>query len=233
VDGRVFAEGSNRSVAREMDGPYSDVELYCILQGENLEAVCEWTTGPWKGLINIYSKDVMVRDAAIVDETWPLVQSGYVYIKSLYDPGGIFPRLREIALESRPNEFKKFVRNLIVGELYETIGKIRNAHVSGSHVSLPMLAMELAKSGASLIGLANQHLYTAFSTHLEEAMQIANRPDGYDGLCKMVISGKLDNPNDILKEANCFWSRIESWAAENDIQIYDTLKNLLNEQQEG
>ena len=229
--GRVKAIGIFGSVAREMDGPYSDIELYCVLQGDNIETAYEWATGPWKCLVNIYTEDTMLRDAAIIDETWPFVQSGYVFIKTLYDPNGIFPRLREIALKSRPNEFKEAVRNLIVGDLYETVGKIRNAQVLGFSSSFPMLAVELAKSGACLIGLANQHLYTSFSTLLEESMQISRRPEGYDDLCKMVISGKLENSNEIVNVVNRLWDGIESWAAQNNIQIYDGLDVHLHEQE--
>ena len=94
-----------------------------------------------------------------------------------------------------------------------------------------MLAVELAKSGACLSGLANQHLYTSYSTLLEESMQIGSRPEGYDDLCKMVISGRLENSNEIVNLANRLWDGIESWAAQNGIEIYDRLEALLREQE--
>jgi kanamycin nucleotidyltransferase len=220
---QVKAIGIFGSVAREMDGPYSDIELYCVLQGENIETAYEWATETWKGLVNVYSQDIMLRDAAIIDETWPFVQSGYVYIRPLYDPDNFFPSIREIALKPRPHEFDQAVQNLIVGDLYELVGKIRNAHASGSTSAFSMLAFELTKSGASLIGLANQHLYQSYAKMLAESLELDNRPAGYDALCKSVISGKLEDPSKIANRADRFWEGIESWATRNKIQIYATL----------
>ena len=108
---QVKAIGIFGSVAREMDEPFSDIELHCVLQGENIETAYEWATETWKGLVNVYSQDIMLRDAAIIDETWPFVQSGYVFIKPLYDPDGFFSRIREIALKPRPDEFDQAVQN--------------------------------------------------------------------------------------------------------------------------
>ena len=224
---RVKAIGIYGSIARGLDGPYSDIELFCVLQGENIETAYEWATGPWKCSVNVYSEDVMIRDAAVIDETWPFVQSGYVFIKPLYDPDGVFPRVREIALDPRPNEFREAIRNIVVGELYEAIGKIRNAHESGRRSSLPMLAVELARFGACLIGLANHHLYVSYSTLFEESLKIAGRPDGYDDFCKLVIAGELGNSDEVLNLANLLWEGIETWAAQNGIQIYETLDALL------
>lgn len=225
---RVKAVGIFGSVARETDGPYSDVELYCILDGKNVEDAYEWATGTWKALVNIYSEDVMIRDAAVVDETWPVVQSGYVYVKPLYDPSGIFVRVREVALMDRPDEFKMHIQKLIAGELYETIGKIRNAHALKVGAALPLLAFELTKHGAALIGLINRHLYISFSTHLQEASELPDKPEGYDALCNLVLSGKLDDFEAIVNRANGFWEGIESWAVQNEVQIYTTLDDILD-----
>ena len=172
----------------------------------------------------------MARDAAVIDETWPFVQSGYVHVKAIEDPDCIFQRLREIVLEPRPSEFREAVKHLIVGEVYEIVGKIRNAKEMGVDSSLPMLAVELAKWGACLTGLANRHLYTSFSTMLEESMRISDRPEGYDALYEMVMSGRLVDPGVIVSRADRLWHGIETWAAENGIRIYDELQALLSDQ---
>ena len=224
---RIEAIGIFGSVAREMDGPYSDVELFCVLKGQGIERAYEWATGPWKALVNVCSEDVILRDAAVVDGTWPLVQSGYVFTQPLYDPNNLFPRVREIALGSRPSEFRRAIRDLIVGELYEAVGKARNARDSGSN-SLPILCVEMAKAGACLIALSNRHLYSSPSTFLDESIELPNRPDGYDDVCKKVISGELGDFSEIGNCIDRLWAGIESWAEQQDILIYEDLDALLD-----
>lgn len=223
---QVKAVGLFGSVARGADGPYSDVELFCILEGQGIEKVFEWAAGPWKALVNVYSEDIILRDAAIVDGTWPLVQSGYVYTKPLYDPTDLFLRVREIALASASSDFEPSVRDLILGEIYENVGKVRNARERNPN-ALPMLCVEIAKACACMIALANRHMYVSASNFLDESMALPDRPEGYDDLCKRVISGALSDFKLLGECVDRLWSGIEVWAVQRDIQIYEGLDSLL------
>ena len=214
------------SVARGTDGPYSDVELYCILDGEKIDKTYEWGHGPWKAQVNVYSEDIILRDAGVVDETWPLVQRGYVDTEPLFDPNDLFSRVREIACETSRTDFKPWIRDLIVGEIYELVGKVRNEFDSGS-VSVTVLGVDIVKYCAFLIGLANRHMYTSGSQMLKESMQCPDRPVGYDALCSRVISGELGDVKQVGDEVDCLWSGIEKWAQDNDIRIYEDLAALL------
>ena len=80
---------------------------------------------------------------------------------------------------------------MIVWELYEFIGKIRNGAAMGNTAALPAWTVDLARRGGYLIGLAHRHLYTTSSTLLAESLGLAGRPDGYDALCELVMSGRL------------------------------------------
>ncbi len=50
---RVRAIGVYGSLACGTDGPYSDIEMLCVLRTEGEEFVYEWTPGPWKAEVDI------------------------------------------------------------------------------------------------------------------------------------------------------------------------------------
>jgi kanamycin nucleotidyltransferase len=94
-----------------------------------------------------------------------------------------FVKLRD-AVYSQPQEcFVEAIRGVIVGELYEWIGKLRNARHNGDTAYLPELALNMAKYGAFIIGLANRHCYLTGSRVLVEFLTLSGRPSGYDTLC--------------------------------------------------
>ena len=64
---RLLALGIYGSLGRGSDGPYSDIEMHCIVQGEGIEQCFEWSTGPWKAEVDVYSSEVILGLAAEVE----------------------------------------------------------------------------------------------------------------------------------------------------------------------
>ncbi len=60
---KVLAIGVYGSISRGTDGPYSDIEMFCVLKesGEKIEFSYEWSAGPWKAEVNVCSADVLLR----------------------------------------------------------------------------------------------------------------------------------------------------------------------------
>ncbi|PWH13106.1 MAG: hypothetical protein DDG60_10950 [Anaerolineae bacterium] len=223
----VLAIGLYGSLARGTDGPYSDIEMYCIVRGEGIDEDYEWAEGAWKAEVNVQSAEVAAAWAAELDEFWPLTHGSCVNILPLYDPTGFFDSLKGYVFDHPDEAYNALIRGVIVGELYEFLGKIRNAAASGKTENLPVLAVEMAQYGAYLIGLANRTLYTSSAMMFSESRALADKPSGYDQLCELVASGRLESPTHIARAADQFWEGIEAWAAEKSISIYQTLKDLL------
>ena len=224
---RALAVGIYGSVARGQDGPYSDIEIHCVLHGCGIDLSHEWSTGPWKAQIDVYSEDVLLRWAAEVDERWPLTHRACTNVMAVYDPTGFFPRLRETALTQPDEAFQQAIRDVIVGELYELIGKIRNARAGAHESGLPYLAVELCKYGACLLGLGSRYLYSGAPRFLEESLALPGRPTGYDRLCRLVMAGDLGNAGRVVDACDGFWTGIERWAQEREIAIEDDLESVL------
>ena len=224
---RALAVGIYGSLARGSDGPYSDIEMHCVLRGSGIERWHEWSAGPWKAEVNVYSADVVLRWAAEVDVDWSITHGAYTQVLPVHDPTDFFPRLRDAALSQPDQAFRQAICDVIVGELYERIGKIRNARAAGNAACLPYLAVDLAKVGACLLGLAHRHLYGSSSRLFQESLTLPERPDGYDGLCRLVMSGELSNAARVADTCDAFWLGIESWAEEHDLRIEQELDALL------
>jgi len=187
----VVAIGLYGSLARGSDGPYSDIEMHCVVQGTGVDERLEWSAGAWKAEVDVFSEDVLLAWAAEVDVDWPLTHGACTEVLAVYDPTGFFARLRDAVLSCDDDKVGQAIRDLIVGELYERIGKVRNARATGNEACLPYLTVELAEMGMCLIGLANRHLYATSTRAFEESLKQPGRPEGYDCLCQMVMSRDL------------------------------------------
>jgi len=230
--GTVLAIALYGSLARGSDGPYSDIEMHCVVQGTGVDKCLEWSTGAWKAEVDVYSEDVLLAWATEVDVDWPLTHGAFTEVLAVYDPTDSFSRLRATALSHKDDKFDQAIRGVIVGELYERIGKVRNARALGTEACLPYLAVEIAKMGMCLIGLANRHLYATSTRAFEESLEQPGRPEGYDCLCQMVISGDLADTYRVAQAAEKFWSGVEMWASERGITIEEKLEDLLDQRKE-
>lgn len=229
--GGLLALGVYGSLARGTDGPFSDIEMHCVIEGEGIEACFEWSTGPWKAEVDVYSPDVLLSQAAEVDGDWSITHGAYATVQALYDPGDFFSRLRKTVFSPSEAIFHNIMERLIVGEIYEMVGKIRNACAATRQAPLASYTTKLANPGACLVGLYHRHLYSTSSIMLDEALELIDLPSGFAALCQQVVSGRLDNPARILALTDQFWSGVEAWATPRGLKIETSLDELLDDQQ--
>lgn len=217
----ALAVGLYGSLARGDDGPYSDIEILCVLKTPDEDYTREWTAGPWKAEVNFVGAEALFAQAATVDGEWPLTHGAYVHTRPLHDPEQLFPRLRHTVLNQPGDAFATAIRSLIVEDLYELIGKVRNARHMNEPDGLPVVAMHLALHGAFLIGLANRTPYTSGTRLFAESLRLPERPAGYDNLCRLVMAGTLGDPAQVATLCEGFWSGVERWAAARSIVLDD------------
>ena len=213
----LLAVGVYGSLARETDGPYSDTEMMCVLRGEGIDYSADWTTGPWKAEVNFFSADVVRAGAAELEEDWSLTQGVFAFMHPLYDPAQFFATLPPLVFGHSQAEFNTIMKLHIVGEVYEAMGKLRNAQHNSYPAFMPRLAFMLAGYGANLIGLLHRRLYTSAAAMLDEALAMPNVPEGYNHLCQLVQRGELHNPDQTHQTCESFWQGLLTWAAQHGI----------------
>jgi kanamycin nucleotidyltransferase len=206
------------STARDDVGPYSDIEMMCVLRGEGTWQNTIWVTGPWKAEVNFISQDIMMRRASEVKGDWSISHGKFLRIQTISDPEKFYSKMPEAVFSHPPSIYNDAIRSVITVDIYEWIGKLRNARLRQQTQLLPRLCLAMVQFGEQIIGLDNRYLYVTAATSLEESLQLARLPDGYEEICRMVMSGKLDDPAKIDAACEAFWNGVVEWAEERQIE---------------
>lgn len=216
---QLIAIGLYGSMSRGSDLPYSDVELCCVVQGEGIDETKEWVYHPSKAEVNIQSPDCYETDLLDVDEAWAIWKGSFLDMTPIYGDDRFFDERRKLVHAPADGEFNNAIAGMIVGELYEWMGKLRNARHVGDDTILPQLAFKFVEHCALMLGLAHRHCYTTGSSMVKESLQLPNRPDGYDGLCALVQSGRLADEDEVAAQTERLWVGMEAWTEEMGIEF--------------
>ncbi len=226
--GRLLGGAFYGSLARGSDGPFSDIEMMFVVAGEQFERNYEWSAGPWKAEVNVLSEDVFFAQARELDGDWPVTHGAFLYNAPFMDAGEIFAHGRAAALGHTDAEFNGLIGEVLVGDLYEAVGKVRNGLALQRPELIAPFALAAARFGACLVGLSNRHVYRSGSTIYSESLALPGQPAGYDALARMVMAGRLDDPAQVAAAVNAFWSGAEAWAAGLGIRLRQELDDLLD-----
>ncbi|KOP69759.1 nucleotidyltransferase [Lysinibacillus sp. FJAT-14745] len=216
---KVQAIGVYGSLARKTDGPFSDIEIKCILNSLDEGFCYEWTAGDWKAEVNFESAEDIIEEATTVDEEWPLTHGQFFNILPVYDPNDFFSELKIKANSVESSIFNEAICRTLIEEMYEYIGKLRNIEIQGPQSFLPILAMEIAIAGAMILGLHNKQFFTTSAQVLPEALSFTDKPEGFDVLCELVMYGNLSDPQQIIAICENYWDSLLKWSAQHGYQI--------------
>jgi kanamycin nucleotidyltransferase len=215
----VIAIGLYGSLAREEDGPYSDIELFGMLRIDQYEQRYEWCTAKWKAEVDLYGKQTLRERAAHVDGRWPLTHSAFQTVLPLDDPEHLFAEIRTIAQASPEPQFREAIENLLVDDVFECIGKICNARALGIPTALPILVLKLVQAVAMVVGLANRQCYTTGTSVIPEAMALPDLPNGFRELGQIILTGDLRDGQQLGIACERLWQGLNIWAKDHGYQF--------------
>ena len=219
----VVAIGLYGSTGRGTDGTYSDIEMFCVIDQPGADRRYEWIHGDGKAEVELFGEDVIRGKAATVDEGWSVTHAEFAYPQRLRGDERFFSELRDLVFAHPDETFAKAERGIIVDELYEGIGKVRNAVATGDFVKLASRACRIALMSALLLGLARRKIYTAAGLDLAESMQLAGRPDGHDELCRIVMSGDLADSRRVALTLERHWQGVVEWIDREGLDMSPSL----------
>jgi kanamycin nucleotidyltransferase len=225
----LVAIGIYGSLGRGLDGPYSDIEMHVIVKGEEIEHSYEWSAGLWKAEVDVYSPDIYLLRAGELDDLWPITQGAFARVLPLHDPKRLFHRAAHTVFDHTLDEYNDLIRTVLIGDLFENIGKARNAIALSKTSNLAAEAVMAARFAACVIGLANRFLYSTGPAIFPESIGLPGRPAGYDELVGMVMQGKLDNPQQVAKAMDALWEGEEAWATGIGLKLHLDLEELLTQ----
>ncbi len=224
---RVIAISIYGSLAKGTDGPYSDIEMDCVLDSLDRDHRLEWCGGGWKAEVDFFSISSILKKAAEVGPKWPISHGIYIHYIPIHDPTNLYIHRRKTALSQPETKFRRAMRDLVVEEMFNNQGKILNAGCRNDFAALPFYAAQQARWGALLIGLADRHLYSTSANIFTESLALDDRPDGYDDLCRLVMRGTLSESEQVLAACDRFWLGVEKWTHEKGIRVVDDFQVLL------
>jgi kanamycin nucleotidyltransferase len=225
---QLVALGMYGSVAAGTDGPFSDIEMECVLEGTHVEDSLEWSTGDWKAEIGISSVNLLLKRAAKVEGDWSKTHGCLANARPVVDPTHLFLHLRKTVISQPERKFRKALHELIVGDIFELVGKIRNAPILRNEGVMPQYTVHMAEYGACLVGLANRHLYSTGAKMLVESLTLDGRPAGYDELCQAVLTGSLADAAHCANLCEAFWKGVHVWASPYNLRLTESLDDLLS-----
>ncbi len=212
---RLLAVAAYGSTARDSDGPYSDLELWAVLDdaafGADYDQSLEWVHGRGKAEVGLISRSAVEAFARQVEPDWALTHGQFVHARALWiapDHGTLVETLRSLAAHPDDAAVDRALAELVVGELYETLGKLRNR---GARKPLALLAGQAALQLACLAGLAERHVFAGSERLLDEAIDLPG-PDGAAELLARVRDGRLGEEAAVIASVERAWAGIERWA---------------------
>ncbi|MDB9526319.1 kanamycin nucleotidyltransferase C-terminal domain-containing protein [Oscillatoria sp. CS-180] len=212
---QVLAIGLYGSLARGTDQLYSDIEMKCVLSTQGEDYSQEWVEKGSKIEVNFESEDVILSEAATVDEDWAITHGAYFDLKPLYGDDEFFVRLKDTLRSPSQEDFTAAIQEIIVGNIFEAICKLRNALLESNTDYLPTLACEIAQQSALAIGLAHKKCYSTRSVILSESLEFKNRPDGHEQLCQIVMQSNFSDFDAIAETLETLWIGLVQWAEKN------------------
>ena len=220
----VIAIGLYGSAARGTDQPYSDFEIYCVLdRAEFLNTQHEWVYSFGRGEYKLYNDEAVRQKATTVDTHWSLRQGRFLDVKPLYGNEAYFGQLKALVHSVPQAAFDKAICEILLGH-YEAIGKLRNAQHTGQTRGLASLACTFAEFSALALGLANRITFSTGATLLEESVTLSDGPEGHAELCQLIGEGRLNNPDEITTAMEHAWAGFEAWVVRKELSLAEYLE---------
>ena len=214
----ILAIGLYGSLAQGIDGPYSDIELRVITEDGISLPGHEFIYPPFKIEIGMKQKHEAMRSAATVDDSWAIKAGASAHLQAIYDPDRLLDEIRTRPMQISDEAIRDVMREFMIWEPYETMGKIRNNKQAGNYGYLPLGAKDLAWQSAKLIGLANKTFYNTRARTYEESLQLPSRPSGYDELIELVMRGQLQDSELVYERCERLWTGLNEWYEEMGIE---------------
>ncbi|UHA73530.1 kanamycin nucleotidyltransferase C-terminal domain-containing protein [Paenibacillus sp. 481] len=207
----IIAVGAYGSIALEIDGPYSDIEMYVVTRdGMNIQGY-EFIYGEFKIEIAAIQKSELVKRAMAVDDLWAIKAGSFIHVLAIYDPERVFAELKELPMQVSMEAIKDTMREFMIWEPYETMGKIRNNYLARNLNYIPMGVKDLVWQTTKLIGLANKQYFLTRAKAFEQSLNMESKPVGYKELVLLVMAGKLDDTEQVYQLCEKLWMGLNDW----------------------
>ncbi|MCC6457618.1 MAG: hypothetical protein IT328_21860 [Caldilineaceae bacterium] len=207
------------SLGRGTDGDYSDIDLWCVLSTPGVDEAKEWVYGPSKAEVEFYGEDVIRARAVEVPADWSLQQGSLINNRPLFGDLAFFAELRDLVMSPPKAVFDETIAEMVVGEFYEWMGKLRNGVARGELAFLPITTCNFTLHLALMAALLHRHIYSTSSALMKETLALPTLPNGYAELVALVTAGKLHDYAQTAAALEATWAGMGPWLAQHGIEF--------------
>jgi kanamycin nucleotidyltransferase len=199
-------EGSS---AKGLAAPRSDLEFCVLLASDRTD---RWHTlfvsGMFVGLTYM-SPAQALREARSVDYEWPVAGDRFTACRVLYDPDGLYGRLRRAAARAAAHaDFAALAREALA-DMHESVLKVFS--VGEDSLALSASAREAAYWAALAVALVNRHRYASVRAMYEESTTLEDLPSGYAGHVGRLLSAG-SGADDLRRATGQLWRAMRAWS---------------------
>lgn len=213
------------SVAAKTDGPFSDLEMWSVVEDRaGARPDLAWIWGPGKLTVQRMTVTQAITRAAEVTSRWPLAQARFVRASTLWETprqAGFVDRLRAAA-HDLPDAARHEAAADCVLEMYEALGKLRNC-CAGPMGDVTRIAFEFGDPLMRLVALRHRYVFSSSRRLLAEAHHLEG-PDGYKPVLERLAGGPYRPPAELVGVIEACWQGLPAWAEASGLDFSACLR---------
>jgi len=168
------------STAKNLDRPYSDLEMIVILRDGVEIPIAQYIHDGMSIQIDYVEGSSFLKDASRITFNWPLSQDQFRNRIVLYDPTAWVSKLDKVVAESETADTqKRLVIGQLMAALYEGLEVIKNAELEHDEIGIRTAGFYLAWDTARLVLLMNKRYVLTSSWFWKETKDSVLKPKGF------------------------------------------------------
>lgn len=192
------------STAKNLDRPYSDLELLCVVT-DNLEIQNKRYV--FDGLlveIDYFQESKFLKEAAEVGWDWPLGADQYRNRIVLFERDNWLKKLEKSVAENDQADFTREFRWATL-TMTESLAAVRNARIKRDHRDLRTRAFYLASDVARVVFYHNRKYVLTTSWFWKQLFECEEQPKGLRKLIEVVAGFERSTNTDLVDAAEELW----------------------------
>ncbi len=195
--GSVLAVCVSGSVAKQLDRPYSDLEILCVVS-DGLEIAHKYYV--YNGLlveIDYPQESNFLKAAREVGWDWPIQADQYRNRIVLFERNGWLGKLVEAVAENDKADLKEALRTAMIAVI-ESLDAVRNAHLKVDLWDMRTRSFYMAWDVAKVVFLLNRRWVLTTSWFWKQTLECPVKPDDFRELVQTLMGMTTAAPEEVM-----------------------------------
>ena len=209
------------STAKNLDRPYSDLEIFCVVK-DSLEAKNKRYV--YHGLmveIDYFQESNFLKEAARVGWDWPLGADQFRNRIALFERDNWLRKLEEAVARNDRADVTEELRWAVL-TVTESLGAVRNANIKSDPRDLRTRAFYMAWDAARVVFLCNRKYVLTTSWFWRQLFECEEQPNDFRNLID-IVAGFVESTNtELVDAAEELWLKTTKMALARGFSIEST-----------